>query len=80
MSPHPIQRKTQVQKPPLTERQKKAKSNTLRQAQVMPPHQVDLTLPQSPRHDVHVPAHMSGSDLSRGGPEIAADAAKAKDK
>jgi len=47
---------------------------------VLPPHQVDLTLPQSPRHDVHVPAHMSGSDLSRGGPEIAADAAKAKDK
>jgi hypothetical protein len=62
------------------DRMKRAKPNRMQKAQVLPPHQVDLTLPQSPRHDVHVPAHMSGSDLSRGGPEIAADAAKAKGK
>lgn len=68
MSPHPIQRKTQVQKPPLTERQKKAKSNTLRQAQVMPPHQVDLTLQPVTHDDVHVPAHVNGADLSREAP------------
>lgn len=68
MSPNPIHRKTQDQKPELTERQKKARSNTLRQAQVLPPHQVDLTLHPVTHEDVHVPAHVNGADLSREAP------------
>ncbi|NTF43244.1 hypothetical protein [Rhizobium rhizogenes] len=68
MSPNPIHRKAHEQKPELTERQKKAKSNTLRQAQVLPPHQVDLTLHPVTHDDVHVPAHVNGADLSREAP------------
>jgi len=60
------------------DRMKRARPNRMQKAQVLPPHQVDLTLPQSPVHDVHVPAHVSGSDLSKGGPDIAADAIKNK--
>jgi hypothetical protein len=47
------------------ERMKKARPNRMKTAQVMPPHRVDLTLPPGPLHDVHVPAHVSGGDLSR---------------
>ncbi|ENN87413.1 hypothetical protein RHSP_27586 [Rhizobium freirei PRF 81] len=68
MSPNPIHRKEQKQKPELTERQKKARPNTLRQAQVLPPHQVDLTLHPVTHEDVHVPAHINGADLSREAP------------
>ncbi|MBB6483813.1 hypothetical protein [Rhizobium lusitanum] len=71
MSPNPNHGKTQNQKPPLTERQKKARSNTLRQAQVLPPHQVDLTLHPVTHEDVHVPAHINGADLSREAPSDA---------
>jgi hypothetical protein len=60
------------------DRMKRAKPNRMQKAQVLPPHQVDLTLPQSPRHDLHVAAHVSGADLSKGGPDIAADAVKTK--
>jgi len=63
MSPNPIQRNAREPKPELTERQKKARSNTLRQAQVLPPHQVDLTLHPVTQEDVHVPAHVNGADL-----------------
>ncbi|WP_200959553.1 hypothetical protein [Rhizobium sp. Root1203] len=55
------------------DRMKKARPNRMKKAQVMPPHQVDLTLPPGVLHDVHVPAHVSGADLSRGGPEPAVD-------
>ncbi|AYG67312.1 MULTISPECIES: hypothetical protein [unclassified Rhizobium] len=68
MSPDPIHRKEQPRKPELTERQKKARPNTLRQAQVLPPHQVDLTLHPVTHEDVHVPAHVNGADLSREAP------------
>lgn len=68
MSPNPINRNVREPKPELTERQKKARSNTLRQAQVMPPHQVDLTLHPVTHEDVHVPAHVNGADLSREAP------------
>ncbi len=68
MSPNPIDRKIREQKPELTERQKKARPNTLRQAQVLPPHQVDLTLHPVTHEDVHVPAHVNGADLSREAP------------
>jgi len=60
------------------DRMKRARPNRMQKAQVLPPHQVDLTLPQSPVHDVHVPAHVTGSDLSKGGADIAADAIKNK--
>ena len=50
-------------------RQRKAmRPNSLRNAQVMPPHHVDLTLSPSTRDDIYVPAHISGADLSRAGP------------
>lgn len=68
MSPDPIHRNEQSQKPELTERQKKARPNALRQAQVLPPHQVDLTLHPVTHEDVHVPAHVNGADLSREAP------------
>jgi hypothetical protein len=45
--------------------------NALRNAQVMPPHTVDLTLPPSVLDDIRVPAHVSGGDLSKGGPSDA---------
>ncbi|MBB3289765.1 MULTISPECIES: hypothetical protein [Rhizobium] len=68
MSPYSIHRNEPSQKPELTERQKKARPNTLRQAQVLPPHQVDLTLHPVTHEDVHVPAHVNGADLSREAP------------
>ncbi|MFK0161905.1 hypothetical protein [Rhizobium sp. NPDC090279] len=68
MSSAPIHHKSQTQKPELTERQKRARPNRLRQAQVLPPHQVDLTLHPVTHEDVHVPAHVNGADLSREAP------------
>ena len=47
---------------------KAMRPNSLRNAQVMPPYQVDLTLSPSTRDNVYVPAHVSGADLSREGP------------
>lgn len=49
-------------------RLRRGQPNALRHAQVLPPHSVDLTLPPSAHEDVHVPAHVSGNDLSREGP------------
>jgi hypothetical protein len=49
--------------------QRKAmRPNALRNAQVMPPHNVDLTLSPSTYDDIHLPAHMTGTDLSKEGP------------
>ncbi|KQV66180.1 hypothetical protein ASC90_13365 [Rhizobium sp. Root1220] len=56
-----------------SDRMKRARPNRMKNAQVMPPHQVDLTLTPGVLHDVHVPAHVSGGDLSKGGPQAAAD-------
>lgn len=78
MSPNPTDRKMQGQKPELTDRQKRARSNTLRQAQVLPPHQVDLTLHPVAHDDVHVPAHVNGTDLSREAPADVNHALKRK--
>jgi hypothetical protein len=78
MSPNPTDRKMQGQKPELTDRQKKARPNRLRQAQVMPPHQVDLTLHPVAHDDVHVPAHVNGADLSREAPADANHGQKRK--
>ncbi|MBB4566514.1 hypothetical protein [Rhizobium leucaenae] len=64
MSPHPIHHRPKEQKPG----QKRTRSNVLRQAQVLPPHKVDLTLQPATHEDVHVPAHVSGADLSREAP------------
>jgi hypothetical protein len=50
------------------DRMKRAKPNRMRNAQVMPPHHVDLTLTPGVHHDIHVPAHVTGGDLSREGP------------
>jgi hypothetical protein len=55
---------------------KRAKPNRMRNAQVLPPHQVDLTLTPGVLHDIHVPAHVTGSDLSQGGPDSASPAKK----
>lgn len=52
----------------MSERMKRARPNHMRQVQVLPPHNVELTLPSVVTEDIHVPAHMDGSDLSRGGP------------
>jgi hypothetical protein len=65
MSPHPIHPNPKEKKPELTSRQKRARSNVLRQAQVLPPHNVDLTLHPTTHGDIHVPAHVSGADLSQ---------------
>jgi hypothetical protein len=76
MSPtviHQIDKKTEVTLP-----RKYGRPNALRNAQVMPPHNVDLTLPPSVHDDIHVPAHVSGSDLSRTGPADADAATKAR--
>lgn len=58
-------------RPDTSERMKRARPNRMKKAQVMPPHHVDLTLAPDVLHDVHVPAHVSGADLSKGGPEPA---------
>jgi hypothetical protein len=50
----------------------------MKTAQVMPPHQVDLTLTPGVHHDIHVPAHVTGGDLSREGPITSDD--KGSDK
>lgn len=57
---------------------KRARPNALRQAQVMPPHNVDLTLQPGTHDDIHVPAHMTGVDLSKESPADADKAAKEK--
>ncbi|WP_337268192.1 hypothetical protein [Oryzifoliimicrobium ureilyticus] len=49
------------------ERVKRASANRIRTLQVMPPHHVDLPLAPTPVDDIHVPAHVSGADLSKGG-------------
>ncbi|MBW9116216.1 hypothetical protein JNB88_21485 [Rhizobium cauense] len=54
-----------------SDRMKRARPNRMKKAQVMPPHHVDLTLPNGVFDDVHVPAHVTGGDLSRGGPQPA---------
>jgi hypothetical protein len=71
MSPQPIHKKSKDPKPEPTARQKRARSNTLRQAQVLPPHNVDLTLQPMTHQQMHVPAHVSGADLSREAPNDA---------
>lgn len=52
----------------MPDRMKRARPNRMRQVQVLPPHNVDLTLPSVVTDDIHVPAHVDGSDLSKGGP------------
>jgi hypothetical protein len=44
----------------------------------MPPHNVDLTLQPGTHDDIHVPAHMTGVDLSKESPADADKAAKEK--
>jgi hypothetical protein len=48
----------------------------LRHAQVLPPHNVDLTLSPANHEDIHVPAHVSGTDLSKEGPANMANGVK----
>lgn len=72
MSPAPIRpvdKKTETAKTP----RRHARANALRNAQVMPPHNVDLPLPPVAHEDVHVPAHVTGTDLSTEGPAAAGD-------
>ncbi len=57
---------------------KYARPNALRQAQVLPPHNVDLTLPPAAHEDIHVPAHITGVDLSKAAPGDADTATKNK--
>lgn len=57
---------------------KRARPNALRQAQVLPPHNVDLTLPHGTHDDIHVPAHVTGVDLSKEAPADANMATKEK--
>ncbi|WP_454851679.1 hypothetical protein [Rhizobium binxianense] len=52
------------------DRMKRARPNRMQKAQVLPPHHVDLTLTPGVIHDIHVPAHVTGNDLSRGGPDM----------
>jgi hypothetical protein len=66
---------TRDEKADLGDSQKRAKPTALRQAQIMPPHHVDLTLHPVTHEDVHVPAHISGADLSH---EAPADANRGK--
>jgi hypothetical protein len=49
-------------------RQVRGRPNTTRPIQVMPPHNVELTLPPTVYDDIHVPAHVSGVDLSKEAP------------
>lgn len=68
-----------AEKMPAPAGQRKAmRPNALRNAQVMPPHHVDLTLSPSTYDDVHLPAHMAGIDLTRRGPMDANAKAKAE--
>lgn len=72
-TPHGPDKRTEMAR-----RMKRARSNSLRNAQVMPPHNVDLTLPPAVHDDIHVPAHVGGSDLSKGGPEASSGNAATK--
>jgi hypothetical protein len=66
MTPPPIR---QVEKkPPTPAGQIRGRPNSARPIQVMPPHNVDLTLSPTVYDDIHVPAHVSGVDLSREAP------------
>jgi hypothetical protein len=47
---------------------KRARPNALGNAQVLPPHNVNLTLSPATHEDIHVPAHVSGADLSHEAP------------
>jgi hypothetical protein len=49
----------------------------MQKAQVLPPHHVDLTLTPGVIHDIHVPAHVTGNDLSKGGPDMKSNTAPA---
>ncbi|MGO8070849.1 hypothetical protein AB9E28_36030, partial [Rhizobium leguminosarum] len=51
-------------------RMTRAKPNRMPKAPVLPPHHVDLTLTPGVYHAIHVPAHVTGADLSQGGPDI----------
>ncbi|MGO7212209.1 hypothetical protein ACC817_09220 [Rhizobium ruizarguesonis] len=53
-----------------SDRMKRVKPNRMQKAQVLPPHHVDLTLTPGVYNDIHVPAHVTGADLSKGGPDI----------
>jgi hypothetical protein len=55
------------------DRMKRVKPNRMQKAQVLPPHHVDLTLTPGVIHDIHVPAHVTGSDLLKGGIDIKSD-------
>ncbi len=56
-----------------SDRMKRARPNRMKKAQVLPPHHVDLTLPNGVFQGVRVPAHVTGGDLSQGGPTPAAN-------
>jgi hypothetical protein len=45
---------------------KNVRPNALRNAQVLPPHHVDLTLAPTQQEDRRLPVDISGSDLARG--------------
>lgn len=68
---HQIDKKTEVTLP-----RQYGRPNALRNAQVLPPYNVDLTLPTSVLDDIHVPAHISGRDLSNSSPGNAGAAVK----
>ena len=68
---------TPSEKMPEPSRPRKAmRPNSLRNAQVLPPHNVDLTLSPSTYDDIHVPADIAGADLSRNGSDAHAKAKK----
>ncbi|PZM10348.1 hypothetical protein [Rhizobium tubonense] len=77
MTPPPSR---QVEKKPATPagKQFRARPNSARPIQVMPPHNVELTLPPTVYDDIHVPAHVSGADLSHEAPADADAKAKAR--
>jgi hypothetical protein len=67
MTPPPIRH---VEKKPPTSAggQIRGRPNFARPIQVMPPHNVELTLPPTVYDEIHVPAHVSGADLSNQSP------------
>jgi hypothetical protein len=65
MTPPPVR---QVEKKPVgpAAGQLRGRPNSARPIQVMPPHNVELTLPPTIYDDLRVPAQVNGADLSKG--------------
>jgi hypothetical protein len=57
---------------------KQPRSNAFRSVQVLPPHNVDLTLSPETLDEIHAPSHVSGANLAQEGPRDGNEAMRAR--